>query len=632
MVNILMKLKRKMLALFKSTTSESFTKISVVIPTFNTKGESLKTIINSLDHQTMRQEEFEVIFIDDGSTTDIIHKLKELSLTRPNVIVKQIPNSGWPSKPRNVGTNIAKGVYILYLDHDDYLFPETFERVYQYGIENNADVVNGKEVRTKGWSWGWDQFKKNNPEAHKLGIQSLLPMTPHKFYRREFLLNNNITFYEGARVLWEDVYFNTKVYTAGATVAILSDYPTYYWIETGENNSGTFEDDPHEKWQQIRNLFQFFKDTIPEGNDLTFMLAHWYQTRILGMLGPWLIDKPIERISLEFEYARKVTSDLIPESIDNHVTHINKARAYLLRKGKVKEFIQLVKHDKTVTARSYATDIQWVNSGLKIDVTAEMTCNNIEPYILYSTTEGKIFRSVPKQLKNAIPDELLEITDEIDKCKYEISIKGRNSRVTWEIPVESSEVKTRNINSKELGLLGKAQVLIDIQKTGEILEKQPWDIASRFTAIGYSFHRGIVGLTGFGASALINGYTAVAYRNQSELLTIDTGSKVRSVVGTAKPKQSDLSVLNKRESIEINLSLPNTYVYGKTKIEGSIELTSENDDSVLFSAPAYLIGDELGARVTANVKIPSGRYRLSTIFEGRKSKTGLLITISDSEK
>ncbi|MEY8345637.1 glycosyltransferase family 2 protein [Niallia circulans] len=292
---------RKIKSLFLSKESakqEKIIKISVMIPTYNTDLKALDRLIKSIDAQTMDKDEYEIIIIDDGSTTDIYDVLKSMVKERSNMIVQQIPNSGWGSRPRNVGTKLAHGHYILYLDHDDTVYPEAFERVYAYGTANNADVVNAKEVRTKGWTWGWEQFKENDPSAEKLGIQSLLPMTPHKFYRREFLLEHNITFNEGARVLWEDVYFNTKVFTCGAKVAILADYPTYYWIDTGVNSSNSFERDPHEKWDQIRKLITFFTETITNKEDLDFMLKHWYQTRVLGILGNWLLDESEDRIQI----------------------------------------------------------------------------------------------------------------------------------------------------------------------------------------------------------------------------------------------------------------------------------------------------------------------------------------------
>lgn len=600
-------------------------KISVVVPTYNTDQEALSRLIGSIDKQTMAKDEYELVFIDDGSTTDTFERLKELQSTRSNMIVKQIPNSGWGSRPRNIGTKMATGEYVLYLDHDDVVYPEAFERVYDYGKKHHADVINPKEVRTNGWSWGWEQFKENNPSAEKLGISSLLPMTPHKFYRRQFLLDNGIEFNEGARVLWEDVYFNTKVFTCGAKVAILADYPTYYWITTGANNSSSFGRDPHEKWAQIRKLIAFFTETITNKADLEFMLTHWYQTRLLGILGQWLLKNKDDRIAIEFDYAQRLASEFIPLAIDRNLTPVNQTRAYFLRGGNIEGLKKLAEHDKKLTARSYANEIKWLDGKLSIDAEAEMTIDESSPYLVHQNN-GNLMRDVPANLESSIPANQLNVTEELYRATYEASIKGRDSRITWEVPADYAAVSTKPIEENNLKISGRLKVNIDIQHAamGMSLEKQPWDVAARFSAIGYTFHRGIVAPKGFGAAALISGYTAVAYRNKSEILTIDLNSRVRSVVGTSKPTQSDLTY-NRTTGLVLNL--PNVHVSGVTKIKGKVELVSDED--VLIRVPAHLIGDEYGARVIADYKFPAGKYRITTIFEGRRTNTRLYVDIAD---
>ncbi|EAG7220958.1 glycosyltransferase, partial [Listeria monocytogenes] len=67
-------------------------KISVVVPTYNTELEGLKNLMASIDKQTMNPDEYELVFVDDGSTTDTYERLQEFAETRPNMTVKQIEN------------------------------------------------------------------------------------------------------------------------------------------------------------------------------------------------------------------------------------------------------------------------------------------------------------------------------------------------------------------------------------------------------------------------------------------------------------------------------------------------------------------------------------------------------------
>ncbi len=138
------------------------TKVSVVVATYQ-PGEGLDRVIDSLDRQTLPQDEFESIFVDDGSPDDTLARLRELAATRPNMRVESIPNSGWPSRPRNVGIELARGEYVTFMDHDDRLFPDALAKAYAYAVEQRADVVNPKETETRGFFWGWDHYLQDLP-------------------------------------------------------------------------------------------------------------------------------------------------------------------------------------------------------------------------------------------------------------------------------------------------------------------------------------------------------------------------------------------------------------------------------------------------------------------------------------
>ena len=128
-------------------------KVSVIVPTFNSTKENLYRIVESFDNQTMDKKEYEIIFIDDGSSDlQSFKRLKDIAEERTNFIVKSIKPSGWASKPRNMGTEIAKGEYIFYSDDDDSIFPQALEKMYNFAKEHDFDVVNPKVISLKGWS------------------------------------------------------------------------------------------------------------------------------------------------------------------------------------------------------------------------------------------------------------------------------------------------------------------------------------------------------------------------------------------------------------------------------------------------------------------------------------------------
>lgn len=99
--------------------------ISVIIPVYNAE-KSLKETIDSLMAQTYQN--FEAIFIDDGSTDASVEVIKSYDDNRITVL-KQI-NSG-SATARNNGISAANGDWIAFLDADDVWFPEKLMKQYQ---------------------------------------------------------------------------------------------------------------------------------------------------------------------------------------------------------------------------------------------------------------------------------------------------------------------------------------------------------------------------------------------------------------------------------------------------------------------------------------------------------------------
>lgn len=89
-------------------------KFSIIMPVYNTLEKYLIESILSVKKQTYKK--WELIIINDGSNKKTSELLNEYICE--NIFVKSIKNSG-VSNARNIGTSLAKGDYILYLDSDD---------------------------------------------------------------------------------------------------------------------------------------------------------------------------------------------------------------------------------------------------------------------------------------------------------------------------------------------------------------------------------------------------------------------------------------------------------------------------------------------------------------------------------
>lgn len=110
--------------------------ISIIIPIYNTE-KYLKRCIDSVLNQTYK--DIEVLLIDDGSKDNSGMICDEYTTIDNRVKVFHKPNQG-VSAARNMGLDTAKGDYIGFVDSDDYIEPEMYEKMLAAITEENAQV------------------------------------------------------------------------------------------------------------------------------------------------------------------------------------------------------------------------------------------------------------------------------------------------------------------------------------------------------------------------------------------------------------------------------------------------------------------------------------------------------------
>lgn len=170
-------------------------KVSVIVPVYN-PGPYIEDCLASLLRQSLPPDEYEVIFVDDGSTDATPALLDAAAAEDSRIRVVHQENSGWAGKPRNVGIDVSRGEYVMFVDNDDHLGDEALERMYAYGVANDADVVVGK-MAGKGRGVPVELFRVNRPHATVDNAPLIDSLTPHKMLRRDFLDRTGLRFPEG---------------------------------------------------------------------------------------------------------------------------------------------------------------------------------------------------------------------------------------------------------------------------------------------------------------------------------------------------------------------------------------------------------------------------------------------------
>ena len=106
-------------------------KVSVIVPVYNVE-KYLSNCLDTLVNQTLK--DIEIIVVNDGATDSSPEIIEEYAAKYTNIIALNKPNGGL-SDARNYGLPYAKGEYIGYVDSDDYVDYDMYERLYNKAKE-----------------------------------------------------------------------------------------------------------------------------------------------------------------------------------------------------------------------------------------------------------------------------------------------------------------------------------------------------------------------------------------------------------------------------------------------------------------------------------------------------------------
>ena len=116
--------------------------ISVLIPVFN-EGQNISLLYEEVVSVLRRiDRDYEVIFVDDGSSDDTLEQLKMISQKDPNVKVLSLSRNFGQTAALTAGIDFSKGKIIIPMDGDLQNDPEDILLLLQK-IEEGYDVVSG---------------------------------------------------------------------------------------------------------------------------------------------------------------------------------------------------------------------------------------------------------------------------------------------------------------------------------------------------------------------------------------------------------------------------------------------------------------------------------------------------------
>ena len=114
--------------------------LSVIIPMYNAE-KYIKRCIESVYRQDLDINNFELLVVNDGSTDNSLEIVKDYFTSYKNIRFFSQKNSG-QGAARNLGIKHATGEYILFLDSDDFLLPQSINKILGIVKHVSCDVIN----------------------------------------------------------------------------------------------------------------------------------------------------------------------------------------------------------------------------------------------------------------------------------------------------------------------------------------------------------------------------------------------------------------------------------------------------------------------------------------------------------
>ena len=206
-------------------------KISVIVPVYNTE-KYLPKCLDSLVNQTLK--DIEIIIVNDGSPDNSQKIIDDYVKKYKNIKAFEKKNGGL-SDARNYGIKKASGEYIAFLDSDDYVTVDMYEKMYKKAISQEFDMVvcdlnyvyNDKVVKA------YSNIKDDTTDIRKAMI-NIYPAAWNKIFKKE-LFDIGIEFKKN--VWFEDVEFIYRLLPNIKSIGVVHEHFNQYVQRVGSITS-----------------------------------------------------------------------------------------------------------------------------------------------------------------------------------------------------------------------------------------------------------------------------------------------------------------------------------------------------------------------------------------------------------
>ena len=238
--------------------------ISVVVPVYNVQ-PYLAQCVESIRSQTFC--DLEIILVDDGSPDECPRLCDEYAAKDERVKVVHKSNGGL-SDARNAGVKIAGGEWIYFADSDDWLDTAAIQKLYDFAITNDCDVVQGNMYYAYPNHLLYRKAARRERKANILSrdeaMRALIVndrvknFAWGKLYRTELI--RDLEFPAGK--FFEDCFWQHLVVDRVVRYGII-DEPLYYYRQRADSISGAVSDKNRDLLEGYSIRLDFIREKYP---------------------------------------------------------------------------------------------------------------------------------------------------------------------------------------------------------------------------------------------------------------------------------------------------------------------------------------------------------------------------------
>jgi len=299
-------------------------KVSIIVPIYKVPEQLLRTCINSLVNQTLK--EIEIILVDDGSPDHCGAICDEFQKKDVRIKVIHKKNQGL-SAARNTGFYVSTGEYITFVDGDDWLDADACELAYRTAIKEDVQLVFWNQITEyphssevvisiPGESRLYDAAACKSLQARVLDFNGKIAQAFSKLIKRNYLLENQIIHHEALKQGAEGIVFNIRLFEKLDSAYYLN-VPLYHYVYHDESISHTHNEENH---YLVIKCFEEIRRMIQKNPNRALLLTNFYNrllyvivtTAITGYFNPDNIEPYSEKV---FKFKAYLNHPLIDKTM-----------------------------------------------------------------------------------------------------------------------------------------------------------------------------------------------------------------------------------------------------------------------------------------------------------------------------